>query len=294
MDMKANNCFQRGAAGLPLCGYLILFCCLAACHDSSQGQGSSSSSTADSPLVSTVLKEQTVSVHADGDTLICYLAYNDTIKSRRPAILVIPEWWGINEYPRKRARMLAQLGYVAMAVDMYGNGKVADSPAAAMKYASPFYRNPEKAKVRIDSVIAKLKTFDVVDPDKIGGIGYCFGGGVLLNTARLGDDLKGVVSFHGTLLGTPARKGLLRTKILVCHGNADSFVTAKDVAIFKKQMDSIGASYTFIGYDGATHAFTNPESTGNGQKYKMPIAYNPKADTASWSAMTDFFASVFR
>ena len=115
----------------------------------------------------------------------------------------------------------------------------------------------------------------------------------MLNTVRLGDDLKGVVSFHGSLLGTPARKDLLRTKILVCHGNADKFVTPDMVAEFKKQMDSIGASYTFIGYDSATHAFTNPESDVNGPKFHMPIAYNPKADTASWNAMVGFFKNVF-
>jgi dienelactone hydrolase len=240
-----------------------------------------------------VLKEQTVSVYTDGDTLICYVAYNDSIKGKRPGVLVIPEWWGLTEYPRKRARMLAQLGYVGMAVDMYGSGRVADSPAKATTYSGPFYKDPQKGKVRIDSAIAKLKTFDVVDPNNIGAIGYCFGGGVLLNTARLGDDLKGVVSFHGSLIGTPARKDLLRTKILVCHGNADQFITAKDVAEFKKQMDSIGASYTFIGYDGATHAFSNPDATELGQKFKMPIAYNAKADTASWNAMKDFFAKLF-
>ena len=284
--MMIKHYEKLGATALLLCALLT------ACNNSSQQSATSPAN--DSIASSTVLKEQTVSVHADGDTLICYVAYNDTIKGKRPAVLVIPEWWGLNEYPRKRARMLAQLGYVAMAVDMFGNARVADSPAAAMAYSGPFYKNPLKAKVRIDSAIAKLKTFDVVDPDNIGAIGYCFGGGVLLNTVRLGDDLKGVVSFHGSLIGTPARKDLLKSKILVCHGNADQFVTAKDVAQFKKQMDSIGASYTFIGYDGATHAFTNPESTTNGQKFKMPIAYNPTADTASWNAMKGFFAALFK
>jgi dienelactone hydrolase len=278
-----------------IAGSLLLSGFAIACNNSTQQPGAATQPPADSTLASTVLKETTVSVHADGDTLICYVAYNDTIKGRRPAVLVIPEWWGLNEYPRKRARMLAQLGYVGMAVDIYGKGRVADSPASAMAYSGPFYKDPGKAKVRIDSAIAKLKTFDVVDGNRIGAIGYCFGGGVLLNTVRLGDnDLKGVVSFHGNLIGTPARKDLLHTKILVCHGNADQFVTAKDVAEFKKQMDSIGAEYTFIGYDGATHAFTNPDATAIGQKFKMPIAYNAKADTGSWNAMKNFFASVFR
>jgi dienelactone hydrolase len=223
-----------------------------------------------------------------------FVVYNQSDTGKRPAVLVVPEWWGLNDYPKTRARQLAKLGYVAMAVDIYGDGKTADNPDSAKAYATPFYMNPASAKARIDAAIAKIRTYGVVDTANIGAIGYCFGGGVLLNAARLGDDLKGVVSFHGNLIGVPARKDLLKTKILVCHGNADQFVSQKDVAEFKKQMDSIGASYTFIGYDSATHAFTNPNSTATGLKFKMPIAYNAKADTASWNAMQSFFADLFK
>lgn len=239
------------------------------------------------------IKEENISFTADSANLHAFIVYNDSVKGKRPAVIVIPEWWGLNDYPKMRARMLASLGYVAMALDVFGDGKVADNPDSAKAYSAPFYGNPMKAKTRIDAAIAKLKTYDNVDTANIGAIGYCFGGGILLNTVRLGDDLKGVVSFHGTLIGTPARKDLLRTKILVCHGNADKFVSPADVAKFKKQMDSIGATYTFIGYDSATHAFTNPGSTANGKKFNMPIAYNAKADTASWEAMKTFFAGVF-
>jgi dienelactone hydrolase len=274
-----------------LIAFIFIGSCIAACNNNNQ-QPAPTTPAAEAPA-STVLKEQTISVKADGDTLICYVAYNDSIKGKRPAVLVIPEWWGLNEYPRERARMLARLGYVAMAVDIYGNDRVADSPSTAQAYATPFYKNPGRAKVRIDSAISRLKTLDVVDPNNIGAIGYCFGGGVLLNTVRLGDDFKGIVSFHGNLIGVPPGKNLLRTRILVCHGNADQFVTPKDVALFKKQMDSIGAPCTFIGYDSATHAFTNPASTATGEKFKMPIKYDPKADTASWDAMTSFFATTF-
>ncbi|HMI62755.1 MAG TPA: dienelactone hydrolase family protein, partial [Puia sp.] len=165
---------------------------------------------------------------------------------------------------------------------------------SAKAFATPFYMHPEKAKARIDSAIAKIRSYDIVDGTKIGGIGYCFGGGMLINTARLGDDLKGIVSFHGSLIGTPARKDLLRTRMLICHGNADKFVSPQDVAAFKKQMDSIGANYTFVGYDSATHAFTNPASTETGKKFNMPIAYNAKADSASWDAMKNFFADLFK
>jgi dienelactone hydrolase len=242
---------------------------------------------------SSAIKEETLSFPADSANLNAFVVYNDSVKGKRPAVIVLPEWWGLNDYPKMRARMLAKLGYVAMALDIYGDGKVADNPDSAKAYATPFYMNPMKAKIRIDSAIARLRKYDNVDPENIGAIGYCFGGGVLLNTVRLGDDLKAVVSFHGTLIGTPARKDLLRSKILVCHGNADQFVPPADVAKFKKQMDSIGANYTFIAYDSATHAWTNPASTANGEKFHMPIAYNGKADTASWKDMTNFFAGVF-
>jgi dienelactone hydrolase len=243
---------------------------------------------------SAMYKEEDVTYTGDNTTMNGYIVYDENNKNRRPAVLVVPEWWGLNDYPKMRARMLAKLGYVAMAIDMYGGGKLGETPDSAGKFASAIYKDPKGAKARVDAAIAKIKTYAVVDTANIGAIGYCFGGGVLLNTVRLGDELKGIVSFHGSLLGTPARKDLLKTKILVCHGNADQFVTQKDVAEFRKQMDSIGADYTFIGYDSATHAFTNPASTANGLKFKMPIAYNAKADTASWDSMKTFFATLFK
>jgi len=239
------------------------------------------------------LKEETVTIQADGASLVSFLVYDDSVKTKRPAILVVPEWWGLNEYPKRRARELAKLGYVALALDVFGDGKIADNPDSAKAWAGPFYADPKKAKARIDAAIAKLKTLPNVDTANIGAIGYCFGGGILINTARLGDELKGVVSFHGTLLGTPARKDLLKTKLLVLHGNADGMVNPQ-VAQFKKQMDSIGADYKFIGYDSALHAFTNPDATELGKKFKMPIAYNAAADTASWKEMTEFFNRVLK
>jgi dienelactone hydrolase len=269
-------------------GVMVCFL-MAACGNNTSNPTAAAPAGGDSSGI----KEETISFPADSANLQAFVVYDDSIKGKRPAVIVLPEWWGLNDYPKMRARMLAKLGYVAMALDVYGDGKVAETPDSASAYAMPFYMHPEKAKARIDAAIAKLRTYDNVDTAEIGAIGYCFGGGLLLNTARLGDDLKGVVSFHGSLIGTPARKDLLRTKILVCHGNADKFVTPDMVAAFKKQMDSIGAVYTFIGYDSATHAFTNPASTVNGQKFHMPIAYNGKADTASWEAMKNFFAGVF-
>jgi len=240
-------------------------------------------------------KEENIQYTGDSVTMNGYVVYDENDSSKRPAVLVVHEWWGMNDYPKMRARELAKLGYVAMAVDVYGNGLQADNPDSAGKYAMPFYQNPQKAKTRLEAAIEKLKTYPQVDANNIAAIGYCFGGGVLLNTARLGEpQLKGVVSFHGSLLGTPAVKELLQSQILVCHGGADSFVPPTEVAQFKKQMDSIGATYTFKIYDSATHAFTNPNATAVGEKFKLPIKYNAAADSASWNDMKDFFSNLFK
>jgi len=271
-------------------GGLMIAVFLAACNN----QPASDEANAPAGVGTAALKEETVTIRADSANLVSLLVYNDSIRTRRPAVIVVPEWWGLTEYPKMRARELAKLGYVALALDMYGDGKTAAAPDSATAWSDPFYKSPEKAKARIDAAIAALKANPRVDTANIAAIGYCFGGGIVLNTARLGDDLKGVVSFHGALLGTPARKDLLRTKILVCYGNADQFESPAHVATFKKQMDSIGASYTFIGYDSAMHAFTNPAATALGIKFKLPIAYNAKADSASWNDMKNFFNTLFK
>lgn len=208
--------------------------------------------------------------------------------------MVIPEWWGLTDYPKMRARKLAQLGYIALVADMYGNGTIADSPSLAQKYAMPFYSNPTLAGTRFMAALNKLKTFPQADTARIAAIGYCFGGSMVLNAAKMGAPLNGVVSFHGDLRGVPADKNLLKAKILVCHGAADSFVPQEQVNAFKKQMDSIGADYTFKVYPDATHAFTNPRATERGQRFNMPIQYNAAADTASWKDMQDFFGRIFK
>lgn len=240
------------------------------------------------------LKEENISYKIDSLTMNGYVVYDENISGKRPAVLVVHEWWGLNDYSKRRARELAGLGYIAMAIDMYGNGKRADNPTDAGNLAMPFYQDPAMAKAHFDAALNKLKEYPQVDTANIAGIGYCFGGGVLINIARMGENLKGIVSFHGSLLGTPADKNLLRSKILVLHGDDDKFVPQEEVAGFKKQMDSIGASYTFKSYAGATHAFTNPDATAMGQKFSIPIAYNAAADTASWKEMKVFFTALFK
>ncbi|MDP9230576.1 MAG: dienelactone hydrolase family protein, partial [Bacteroidota bacterium] len=226
-------------------------------------------------------------------TMNGFVAYDENLQGKRPAILIVHEWWGLNDYPKMRARQLANMGFIAMAVDMYGNGKTVDNPTDAGKMIGPFYQDPQMAKKRFDAAVNKIKEYSQTEANKIAAIGYCFGGGVLLNTARLGEDIKGVVSFHGSLIGTPADKNLLKAKILVCHGADDPFVKQPEVAQFKKQMDFIGADYTFKAYAGALHAFTNPDATALGKKFNLPIAYNAAADTASWNDMKEFFGRIF-
>lgn len=240
------------------------------------------------------LKEENTTYLGDSVTMNGFVVYDENIEGVRPAVLVVPEWWGMNDYSKMRATELAKLGYIAMAVDIYGNGLTADNPDSAGKYAMPFYQNPQMAKARIDAAIAKIKTYAQTDAANIAAVGYCFGGGILLNTARLGSELKAVVSFHGSLIGTPADKNLLKTNILVCHGGADPFVPAAEATAFKQQMDSISAVYTFKEYAGAMHAFTNPNATAMGEKFKIPIKYDATADTASWKDMKVFLNGVFK
>jgi dienelactone hydrolase len=240
------------------------------------------------------IKEERITYTAGDVTMNGFVAFDSINPAKMPVVLVVHEWWGQNDYARSRAKQLAAMGYLAMAVDMYGNGAMANNPDSAGKISMPFYTNPAMAKTRFDAALAKIKTYVQADTGKVAAIGYCFGGSVVLNMARMGDDLDGVVSFHGNLVGTPADKSLLKSKVLVCHGEADEFVNAAEVATFKKQMDSIGAVYTFKSYAGATHAFSNPDATAMGVALKLPIAYNAAADSASWKDMKDFFGIIFK
>jgi dienelactone hydrolase len=229
--------------------------------------------------------------YKDGDTVMKgYIAYDDSISGKRPGILVVHEWWGHNEYARKRARMLAELGYTAFALDMYGDGKTADHPDDAGKFAGEVRKNMDVAASRFGVAMKLLQDHKTTDPEKIGAIGYCFGGGIVLEMARRGADLDGVVSFHGSL-GTknPAWKGKFKAKVLVAHGADDPFVPQEQVDAFKKEMDKAGVDYEIIVYKGAKHSFTNPEADKFGKKFDLPLAYNEKADKQSWEDMKTFF-----
>ena len=239
------------------------------------------------------IREENVSYSTGNTNMNGFVVYEDS-KAKRPGVLLVHEWWGLNDYVKRRARQLAAMGYIAMAVDMFGEGKTAANPEEAGKLAGPFYQDPSLTKTRLDAALAKLKTYEQLDTSKIAAIGYCFGGFVVLNASRLGADLEGVVSFHGNVAGVPVRKDLLQAKTLVCHGEADQFVPAAELTAFKKSMDSVGAVYSLKTYPGATHAFTNPDATETGKKFNIPIAYNAAADSASWNDMKTFFGDIFR
>jgi len=239
------------------------------------------------------IRGQEVTYAAGETTLKGYLAYDAAKEGKRPGVLVVHEWWGLNEYARKRARMLAELGYTALAVDMYGDGKQATHPEDAGKFASAVFQNFDGAKARFLAGMDLLKSQPTVDPEKIAAIGYCFGGGIVLNMARTGMDLDAVVSFHGSLgAAVPATPGGVKARLLVCNGGDDPFVTPEQIEGFRKEMTDAGASFVFRSYPGAKHAFTNPDADRNGKEFNLPLAYNAQADSASWADMKSFLTSA--
>lgn len=233
--------------------------------------------------------------YTQGDTVMKGLvAYDDAIAGKRPGVLVVHEWWGHNAYARKRARMLAELGYTALAVDMYGDGKTADHPDDAGKFSEAVGSNLPLAKARFDAAVETLKQQDTVAADQIAAIGYCFGGGILLNMARLGTDIDGVVSYHGSLAtSSPAKKGDIKTRIRVFNGADDPFVKAEQIEAFKQEMDNAGVDYRFVNYPGAKHSFTNPDADAFGKKFSLPLAYDEEADRDSWQQTQVFFNEIF-
>jgi dienelactone hydrolase len=218
------------------------------------------------------------------------LAWDDATPTKRPGVLVIHEWWGNGEYTKKRAEMLASLGYVALAADMYGDGKNTADPKQAGEWAGLIKNDPQLGEQRLNAALDTLKAQPQVDDSKLAAIGYCFGGTCVLNLARMNTPLLGVVSFHGGLGNYyKLAPSAISTKVLVCHGADDEMVN-KEVEPFIAEMKKANTDFQFISYAHTVHAFTNPDA----DKFNIPgIRYNPESDKRSWNAMKDFFVEIF-
>ncbi|MDJ0777050.1 MAG: dienelactone hydrolase family protein [Gammaproteobacteria bacterium] len=223
-----------------------------------------------------------------------YLAYDDEITEARPGVIIVHEWWGLNDYPVRRAHMLAELGYVALALDMFGGGRTADNPDQAGALMNGVLGDMDTGTAALRAGHELLLQQPGVDPARTAAIGYCFGGAMVLHMARIGMPLAAVASFHGALGSFhPPQPGEVRARVLVCHGAADSMVSMDDLDAFKTEMDAAGADYEVLLLDGAKHGFSNPEASVNAEKYGLDLAYDEAADRQSWSAMTDLFGRVF-
>ncbi|MBI3089377.1 MAG: dienelactone hydrolase family protein [Candidatus Tectomicrobia bacterium] len=230
--------------------------------------------------------------YRQGDTLLQgYLAYDTDFQGKRPGVLVVHEWWGLVDYPKNRAEELAKLGYVAFALDMYGKGKSGATPQEAGQLAGAIRGNVDLMRARAQAALEALKRHERTDPRRTAAVGYCFGGGVALELARSGADLKGVVTFHGSLATQrPQDAKNIKGRVLVLHGSEDRSVTPAHVAAFQEEMRSAGVDWQLNIYSGATHAFSNPAA-------RMPergLAYHEQAATRSWEAMKLFLADIFK
>ncbi len=223
-----------------------------------------------------------------------YLAYDDEISEAQPGILIVHEWWGLNEYIVRRAHMLAELGYVALALDMYGAGQIAADPGQAGELMNGVLNDMEAGTAALRAGYDLLLDQVGVDRTRSGAIGYCFGGAMALHMARIGIPLSAVASFHGALGSFhTADAGSIHAKILVCHGAADSMVSLDELEGFKQEMDAAQADYEVLLLDGAKHGFSNPQADVNAEKYGIDLGYQQQADEKSWAAMQALFKRVF-
>jgi dienelactone hydrolase len=241
---------------------------------------------------SAAIKTEDLSYKQGDVELQGFLAYDDSIKDRRPGVMVIPEWWGLDNYQKMRAQELAKLGYVAFAADMYGKGKVTEDPKQAGQWAGEVKGNRQLMRDRANAALDVLKKNEHVDPSKLAAIGYCFGGTGVLEMARGGADVAGVVSFHGALDAQPGMEAKsVKPKVLILHGADDPTVSEAQVAGVQKEMKAAKANWEMVFYSGAVHGFTNPKNGAGAMG--GAVAYNETADKRSWQRMQEFFKELF-
>ena len=240
-------------------------------------------------------KTQEITYESNGLTLNGYLAMPADASGKVPAVIVVHEWRGHNDYVRGRPEQLAELGYAAFALDMYGDGKLASHPEDAQAFMQEAMSDAEVTAARFEAAMEVLRAQDGVDPERTAAIGYCMGGAGVLGMARRGADLDAVVSFHGSL-GTAeaAAEGAVKSKVLVCTGADDPFVPKDDVDALRAEMNTAKANYEVVEYPGVVHAFTNPGATAKGESFGLPLKYDAEADADSWSRMQALFAETLR
>lgn len=243
-------------------------------------------------LAPAAVQTKVVEYEQDGTKLKGFLAYDDAATGKRPGVIVFPEWWGLNEYAKTRARQLAELGYVAFAADMYGEGKVIEiaHPEDAAKMAGALRANTKVWRGRAEAAFKQLTTQPNVDASKIAAIGYCLGGSTALQLAYTGADLKAVTTFHAGLpTPTDAEAKAIKAKILVCHGGADKFIPEKAIKDFRAALDAAGVKLDFVTYDGVVHSFTSPDADKVGNP---GMKYDKTADEDSWKRMKELFTAT--
>ena len=241
--------------------------------------------------------KETPVTYKDGDTVMKgFVVYDDAVKGRRPGLVVVHEWWGITKHIHNEARRFARQGYTAFIADMYGDAKTADNPKDAGALSGSVMKDPKTMEARFNAARDALAKQPTVDPARIGAVGYCFGGAVVINMARAGADLAAVAGFHASLgLNTPApAPGTVKAKVLVLNGADDPFVKPEQYAALKKDMEAAKADYRVVEYPGAVHAFTNPEATALGKKFNIPVRYDAKADKESKAEAAKFFAASLK
>jgi len=237
------------------------------------------------------IKSENVEYKVGDVTCKSVVMYDDAAGAKKPGVVVYPEWWGLTDYAKRRAHMLAELGYVAMAVDLFGNAQTTDDAATAGKWAGALKADRKVLRERANAGLEQLKKNPHVDATRLGAIGYCFGGATAIELGRSGADVKAIVTFHAALDSpTPADGKNIKGRLLVCHGGDDNFETPKDLAAFEDEMRQNHVDWQMNVYGGAVHSFTNPEA----DKHGIPgIAYNKRADERSWEAMKSVFKEVF-
>jgi dienelactone hydrolase len=242
------------------------------------------------------IKEEAVTYTDGATTMKGFVVYDDAIKTKRPGIVMVHEWWGITNHIHTEARKFAQQGYTAFIADMYGDAKTADNPKDAGALSSSVMKNPTVMESRFNAARDQLAKQASVDPKRIGAVGYCFGGAVVLNMARAGADLAAVAGYHASLGLTPPAPapGTVKAKILILNGADDPFVKREQYDALKKDFDAAKADYRIIEYPGAVHAFTNPEATELGKKFNLPLRYDPEADREAKAEAAKFFAADLR